>query len=157
MKSFKEYLLEEESSNHLDFISQKVSTIGYQKGKPNIPLVTTTRYSNKEAGLHSAMHIDARTGIAYWGYQVSNKEGNYTDVPPEGVSQELRTARSRIAMDHLVDFAKRNPKTPITYMTNDGKQGTANHAFFQERWPKLQEKHGLSNTLTRVEKNPLRK
>ena len=37
MKSFKEYLLEEESSNHLDFISQKVSTIGYQKGKPNIP------------------------------------------------------------------------------------------------------------------------
>ena len=145
MKSFKEYLLEEESSNHLDFISQKVSTIGYQKGKPDIPLVTTTRYSNKEAGLHSAMHIDARTGIAYWGYQVSNKEGNYTDVPPEGVSQELRTARSRIAMDHLVDFAKRNPKTPI------------NHAFFQERWPKLQEKHGLSNTLTRVEKNPLRK
>jgi len=156
MKSFKEYLTEEESSNHLDFISQKVSTIGYQKGKPDIPLVTTTRYSNGETGVSSAMHIDARTGIAYWGYQVSNKEGNYTDVPPEGTSQELRNARSRIAMDHLVDFAKRNPKTPITYQTNDGPQGERNHQFFQKRWAELQKQHGLNNTLTRVEKNPLR-
>lgn len=146
MKSFKEYLTEEVLDNHSDFMSQITEDD-----------ITTTRYSNGETGISSAMHTDARTGIAYWGYQVSDKEGKSTDSRPEGVSPELRTARSRTAMDHLVDFAKRNPQTPITYQTNDGEQGNKNHAFFQERWPELQEKHGLSNTLTRVEKNPLRK
>lgn len=157
MKSFISYLNEEESDNHPDFISQKVSTIGYQYGKPDIPIITTTRYGNGETGVHSAMHTDVRTGNAYWGYSISDKEGKSTDKPPKGVSSELRTARSRTAMGHLVDFAKRNPKTPITYQTNDGKQGEKNHQFFQKRWAELQKTHGLNNTLTRVEKNPFRK
>jgi hypothetical protein len=151
MKSFKEYLTEEEVlDNHSDFISQKTED-------KKVPRVMTTRYGNEEIGVHSTIHTDTKRGIAYWGYQVPDKEGNYTDVAPEGVDPELRTARSRTAMGHLVDFAKRNPQTPITYQTNNGEQGNKNHAFFQERWPELQEKHGLSNTLTRVEKNPLRK
>ena len=150
MKSFTSYLNEEEADNHPDFASERAED-------EKVPHVTTTRYSNGETGVHSAMHTHAKTGIAYWGYQVSDKKGKSTDLPTEGVSSELRTARSRTAMGHLVDFAKRNPKTPITYQTNDGEQGDKNHAFFQERWPELQEKHGLSNTLTRVEKNPLRK
>ena len=146
MKSFKEYLIEEVLDNHSDFMSQITEND-----------ITTTRYSNGETGVSSAMHTDAITGIAYWGYQVPDKEGNATDVAPEGVDAELKTARSRTAMGHLVDFAKRNPNTPITYQTNYGEQGDSNHEFFQRRWPELQEKHGLSNTLTRVEKNPLRK
>lgn len=151
MKSFIEYLNEEEEvlDNHPDFVSQKTED-------DKVPHVTTTRYSNPETGVNSAMHTDARTGSAYWGYQVSDKEGNATDVAPKGVSPELRTARSRTAMDHLVDFAKKNPNTPITYQTNDGEQGDRNHAFFQKRWAELQKQHGLNNTLTRVETNPLR-
>ena len=151
MKTFKEYLNEEEEvlDNHPDFVSQKTED-------DKVPHVTTTRYSNPETGVNSAMHTDTRTGSAYWGYQVSDKEGNSTDVAPKGVSPELRTARSRTAMGHLVDFAKRNPKTPITYQTNDGEQGDRNHAFFQKRWAELQKQHGLNNTLTRVETNPLR-
>ena len=149
MKSFKYYLKEEESDNHPDFVSQKTED-------EKVPHVTTTRYGNGETGVHSAMHTHAKTGIAYWGYSISDKEGKSTDAPTEGVSAELRTARSRNAMDHLVDFAKRNPKTPITYQTNDGEQGDRNHAFFQKRWAELQKQHGLNNTLTRVETNPLR-
>ena len=151
MKSFKEYLNEEEEvlDNHPDFVSQKTED-------DKVSHVTTTRYGNPETGVHSTMHTDTRTGSAYWGYQVSDKEGNSTDVAPKGVSPELRTARSRTAMDHLVDFAKRNSNTPITYQTNDGEQGERNHAFFQKRWAELQKTHGLNNTLTRVETNPLR-
>jgi len=151
MKSFREYLTEEEEvlDNHPDFISQKTED-------EQVPHVMTTRYGNEETGVHSTMHTDTRTGSAYWGYQVSDKEGNATDIAPKGVSPELRTARSRTAMNHLVDFAKRNPNTPITYQTNDGEQGDRNHEFFQRRWAELQKEHGLNNTLTRVEKNPLK-
>ena len=149
MKSFTSYLNEEEADNHPDFASERAED-------EKVPHVTTTRYSNGETGVHSAMHTHAKTGIAYWGYQVSDKKGKSTDLPTEGVSSELRTARSRTAMGHLVDFAKRNPKTPITYQTNDGPQGERNHEFFQKRWAELQKQHGLNNTLTRVEKNPLK-
>ena len=148
MKSFKSYLTEEETDNHPDFMSQKTED-------EKVPHVTTTRYGNGENGVHSAMHTHAKTGIAYWGYSVPDKEGKSTDSRPEGVDAELRKARSRTAMGHLVDFARRNPKTPITYQT-DGEHGERNHAFFQKRWAKLQKEHGLTNTLTRVETNPLK-
>lgn len=150
MKSFTEYLNEEEVlDNHPDFVSQKTED-------EKVPHVTTTRYSNGETGVNSAIHTHAKTGIAYWGYQISDKEGKSTDLPTEGVSSELRTARSRTATGHLVDFAKRNPNTPITYQTNDGPHGERNHQFFQKRWAELKKQHGLNNTLTRVEKNPLK-
>lgn len=151
MKSFREYLNEEEEvlDNHPDFVSQKTED-------KKVPHVMTTRYSNEETGVHSTMHTDTRTGSAYWGYEVPDKEGKSTDSRPEGVDPELRRAISRTAMGHLVDFAKRNPNTPITYQTNDGGQGDRNHEFFQRRWSELQKQHGLNNTLTRVETNPLR-
>ena len=148
MKSFTLYLTEKETDNHPDFMSQKTED-------EKVPHVTTTRYGNGETGVHSAMHTHAKTGIAYWGYSVPDKEGKSTDSRPEGMDPELRRAISRTAMGHLVDFARRNPKTPITYQT-DGEHGERNHDFFQKRWAELQKEHGLTNTLTRVETNPLR-
>lgn len=141
MKSFKKFLREE---FHPDFVSSNTDAG-----------TTTHTYRDDETGVQSFIHTKGDT--AYWGFTVSDNEGNPTDVAPQNVPQELRRARLNTAFEHLADFAKRNPNIDtITYQTNEGERGEKNHSIFQSKWPAYQEKHGIDTNLVRVENNPLR-
>ena len=118
------------------------------------PNITTTSYSDKATGVNSYFHHDNKTGDAYWGYQVPDGNGGHTDLPPEGLSPEAKSAMSRASRDHLTRYMTDNPGRNVTYQTHAGARGDANHNYYQKFVSKLKETNPEIGSFTRVTPTP---
>lgn len=114
------------------------------------PDITTTSYSDKATGVNSYFHYNNKTGNAYWGYQVPDGNGGHTDLPPEGLSPETKSAMSRASRDHLTRYMTDNPGINVTYQTHAGARGDANHNYYQKFVSKLRETNPEIGLFTRV-------
>jgi len=118
------------------------------------PDITTTSYSDKATGVNSYFHHDNKTGDAYWGYQVPDGKGGHTDLPPEGLSPEAKSAMSRASRAHLTQYMTDNPGRNVTAQFYPTPQGEANHNFYQKFVSKLKENNPEIGSFTRVTPKP---
>lgn len=151
MLRFKQFLIEEKKENTL------YPPYSLPITSPDIKSSIPTIYSDEATGIQSFFYKVPQEKMAYWGYGITDKDGNLLDTPEEGVPAELRSARSKVMRSHMSDFLGKNPGTKITYQTNPGPHGEANHQFFQGKMKtEMQNLHGPDVSIERVETNPLK-
>lgn len=141
----------------------KITSEFIKSSVPNKALRTTSNvevspaisFADKATGVNSYFNRDNKTGDAYWGYQVPDGKGGHTDIPPEGLSPEAKSGISRAARDHMTRYMKANPQTNVTYQTNAGAQGEANHNFWQGAVSKIKETNPeITGSFTRLTPKP---
>jgi len=121
--------------------------------KPDDAGVVTHTYTDSKLGVRTRLFTRPDiSGSAYWGFQVKNKDGDYTQDPPKA-GENAPKGRLRSALSHVAHFAQSKGLSNVTYQTNDG---SANHEMFQKKWPEYEPNASKHVTLTQVDKNPLR-
>ena len=144
MKRFLRYIQEDQNNAHPHY--------GGASKADKAGTVTHT-YTDSKLGVRTRLFTHPKmSGSAYWGFEVKNKDGEWTQKAPKA-GENAPKGRLRSALDHVAHFARTQGISNITYQTNTGSD---NHAMFQAKWPEYQPEVAKKVSLTQVEKNPLK-